>query len=339
MANPFLNIFSGALGEANTQRQNTQQLQQALQTLVLQKQLQAKIRQMFDPEAQFRNQIMKLISGQGGGQPGMGQPTLQPQQPSLQSIISQMPQDRQPAMSLPSGGIGDVQGRPVDLAAALSRTQAQPQTQSFGQQPSSAGGFRPTGFSYGGFTFENPEEKMRMKVEEVKALREARGPTPAEQWNKIRIQNEDKVNKQKSESVKNSASGALQTIAEIEKRMGSFGLFGDLPSIPGTQRKNWEVNINKLVAENVLKVMNDLKTASRTGATGFGQLSNKELDLLKDASTALKRSLNPKDAQRYIDQIKKSMNKIIEEQGDGVPSGQSDGQQGGTGQSFQYLWQ
>ena len=78
MANPFLNIFSGALGEANTQRQNTQQLQQALQTLVFQ----AKIRQMFDPEAQFRNQIMKLISGQGGGQPGMGQPTLQPQQPS-----------------------------------------------------------------------------------------------------------------------------------------------------------------------------------------------------------------------------------------------------------------
>ena len=77
MANPFFNIFSGALGEANTQRQNTQQLQQALQTLVFQ----AKIKQMFDPEAQFRQQMMSMFQGQGGGQI--------PQQPIQQGGIGQ----------------------------------------------------------------------------------------------------------------------------------------------------------------------------------------------------------------------------------------------------------
>jgi len=143
MANPFLNIFSGALGEANTQRQNTQQLQQALQTLVLQKQLE----NMFAQQQQKQNfENYQKYSGMfgGGGQPSMPQP--QTSQPSLQDIISQMPQDRQPAMSTGMagsynpgavGGIGDIQGRPVDLASALSRSQGQPQSQpqTFQRQP------------------------------------------------------------------------------------------------------------------------------------------------------------------------------------------------------------
>lgn len=311
MANPFLNIFSGALGEANTQRTNTQQLQQALQSMILE----AKLKQMYDPEAQFRQQIMGMINGGQGGQP---QPNAQPISPalSLQNIPGA-------AMSLPSGGIGDVRGRPIDLGSALSRIQQQPQVQPQPGQITTGGGFRPTGFTYGGFTFENPQEKLRMEVERTKALKEARSPTSAEQWNEIRIQNEKRTNETKSRVVKDSALAALGTIGEIEKNMGSFGLWGGLPSIPGTQRKNWEVNINKLISESVLKVMNDMKQASRTGATGFGQLSNKELGLLQDAATALKRTLSPEDAARYLGQIKESMNKILREQ----PSGQSIGQE------------
>lgn len=300
--------------------------------------VEAKLKQMFDPEAQFRQQIMGLISGGGqGGRPSIGQPPSQ--QPSLQDIFSQMPREQQPAMSLASGGMGDVQGRPIDLSA-LSRMQTQPQAQPQGQQLPSAGGFRPTGFSYGGFTFENPEEKLRMEVEKVKALKAARGQTPAEQWNGIRIQNEERTNKLKADAVKDSASETLKTIGEIKKKMGSFGLTGGLPSIPGTARMNWEVNINKLTSEMVLRTMNNLKQASRTGATGFGALSDRELGILQNAATSLKRTLSPEDAQRYIADIEESMNKILMEQTSEQPAMQSLGQpaQQGSG-SFSYLWE
>lgn len=140
MANPFLNIFSGALEEANTQRGNNQQLMQALQTLLFQKNLEQNLAQQ-QQQRNFEN--YRKYSGMfgGGGFPADGQPISQAPQPSLQNFFSQMPKEQQPAMSLPSGGIGDVQGRPIDLAAALSRIQAQlqaqpPQTQGQGgQQP------------------------------------------------------------------------------------------------------------------------------------------------------------------------------------------------------------
>lgn len=137
MTNPFLNIFSGALGEANTQRLNNQQLQQALQTILFQKQIEQDLAQA-QQKRNFEN-YQKYSEMFGSGFPGGGQSIPQATQPSLQNIFSQAPKEQQPMMSLPSGGVGNAQGQPIDLAAVLNRIQmqgqsSQPQAQQ-GQQP------------------------------------------------------------------------------------------------------------------------------------------------------------------------------------------------------------
>lgn len=127
------------------------------------------------------------------------------------------------------------------------------------------------------------------------------------------LEDRDRANKANSEMVTQSAQDMLSTISEVEKGIGNFGLTGSLPSIPGTSRANWEANVNKLTASKVLNLIQSMKEASKTGATGFGALSEKELRVLQDASTALNRNLSPKDAQKYIDQIKELSQKVLSE--------------------------
>jgi hypothetical protein len=120
-----------------------------------------------------------------------------------------------------------------------------------------------------------------------------------------------KISEQQSQFVRDSAQDMLNTIGEVEKGMNYFGLTGGLPSIPGSERKNWEVNINKLLSGKIIDLMTNMKQASKTGATGFGQLSEKELAVLQQASTALKRDLSSKDARRYLEGMKQNLQKIL----------------------------
>ena len=70
--------------------------------------------------------------------------------------------------------------------------------------------------------------------------------------------------------------------------------------------------------------MTKMKEASKTGATGFGQLSEKELKVLKEASTALKKIMNPKDAQRYLDKMEFMLQRIVSGNSDNEFSQMSD---------------
>jgi len=133
--------------------------------------------------------------------------------------------------------------------------------------------------------------------------------------------------KKATDLVTTSAQDTLSTIGEIEKGMGFFGPLGNIPSLyaPSTlnllddktygQRKNWEANVNKLKGKLVLEIMNNMKSASKTGATGFGQLNKEELTLLKDSANALSKTLVPEDAKRYINQIKVLAKKVLEDKG------------------------
>jgi hypothetical protein len=119
-----------------------------------------------------------------------------------------------------------------------------------------------------------------------------------------------KTTEDKGQIVKQNALDTLETIKEVEKDIDRFGFTGPIPAIPGTAKVNWEANVNKLLAGKVLDVMTKMKEASKTGATGFGQLSNKELAVLQQASTALKKSLPPKEAQRYLNDMKAALKKV-----------------------------
>jgi hypothetical protein len=93
--------------------------------------------------------------------------------------------------------------------------------------------------------------------------------------------------------------------------MEYFGVTGPVPAMPGSDKVNWRANFDRLVSNLVLDVMKKMKETSKTGSTGFGQLSNKELSVLQNAASALKVTLKKEDAQRYLNQIKESAQRIL----------------------------
>jgi len=157
-------------------------------------------------------------------------------------------------------------------------------------------------------------------------------PNVAQQ--KFNLAKEEKTKQQDTESefIRNSAEETLGTIAEVEKGLKYFGAVGEVPTLNpwGFERKNWEANINKLLSGKIVALITDMKKASKTGATGFGQLSEKEGQILREASTALKRNLSPQDAQKYINIIKKSVQKIMQRNSEGNISAE------GTNQNSDY---
>lgn len=141
--------------------------------------------------------------------------------------------------------------------------------------------------------------------------------------NKRKVEGEQRQQDDASEFIKESALDALSTISEVEQGIGHFGLTGQLPSIPGTSRAKWEANVNKLLSGKVIALMSEMKRVSKTGASGFGQLSQKELLVLQEASTALKRSLSPDDAQQILTEMKMKLRKVAQSEMGGAAGASS----------------
>ena len=121
----------------------------------------------------------------------------------------------------------------------------------------------------------------------------------------------EKVNLNKSNMVKASATATLKSIGKIKAQSKEFGVFGNLPSIPGKERTIWENNVKKLTADLVINLMAEMKSASQTGATGFGQLNEKELQLLIDGATTLKRDIPEEEALNLLNDMENIANKVL----------------------------
>jgi hypothetical protein len=143
---------------------------------------------------------------------------------------------------------------------------------------------------------------------------------------KFEVEQEEKNRKlkEKSDFVIQQAQDKLNTIAEVKKGIekGYFGLYGVLPAVPGTEKYTWQSNIDKLLSGKMIELMTQMKEASKTGATGFGQLSEKEGQILRDASTALKRGLAPQEAQKLLTNMETILQKVVS--GTQQPQGQGD---------------
>jgi hypothetical protein len=144
---------------------------------------------------------------------------------------------------------------------------------------------------------------------------EERGRSVEERKFQMEKGEKDKQLEVRSNFVKESALGSLKTIGEVEKGINYFGAVGKVPTLNpwGYERKNWEANVNKLLSGKIIELMTTMKEASKTGATGFGQLSNKELAVLRDSATALNKGLSPTDAQGYLNDMKVILNKVAGE--------------------------
>lgn len=122
-----------------------------------------------------------------------------------------------------------------------------------------------------------------------------------------------------TEYIRSTAQDTLDTIGDIEKGIGHFGLTGKIPSVPGTDRYVWQSNINKLLSGKMIDLMTKMKEASKTGATGFGQLSEKEGQILRDASTALNRGMPSTEAQKILNKMKIPLQKILSREKSNIP--------------------
>lgn len=122
-----------------------------------------------------------------------------------------------------------------------------------------------------------------------------------------------------TEQVIGTAQDMLDTIQKVKNGIKYFGPYGDvgtrLTSLGGAidykDRSEWENNVNKLLSAKVVDQIMSMKNASKTGATGFGQLSEKEGQLLREASTALKRTTDKTAAAGYLDTMEKIYQKIL----------------------------
>jgi hypothetical protein len=187
-----------------------------------------------------------------------------------------------------------------DIAAAVREQDPQKQLQAIME----------VGAKYNGFM--GMDKQINTYINALGKVRSNSKSTIAEQKFGAEQKAKDIKQQQQEDMLFDSAEQTLSTIAEIEKGLKYFGAMGDLPPYPAEYgKKNWLANVNRLKDKLVVDLMLKLKSASPTGSTGFGQLSEKEGMRLENAATALNKGLKEEDAQRYLNQIKAGAEKIL----------------------------
>ena len=159
----------------------------------------------------------------------------------------------------------------------------------------------------------------------------------AEEKSRLKIEKDAEKEKARNDVFRADMEENLRSVRIIRKGIKYFGPMGDLPSIltPSGllttadsalggqlakntdvdenygERKQWESEFQRLISQRIIDLMGEMKRVSQTGATGFGQLSNKELGVLREASTALTRGMMPKEAAYYLDEMERIYSKVL----------------------------
>lgn len=128
------------------------------------------------------------------------------------------------------------------------------------------------------------------------------------------------------------AQNSIDTINTLlsPDKLKYFGAAGEIvPPLPMEySKKDWEANYEYITSKNIVSLINEMKSQSRTGATGFGQLNREELKVLMNASQKLRKGLDEKTAAKYLNEMKHSFQKILDRERNGYP-----GEQAGQNQS------
>ncbi len=159
---------------------------------------------------------------------------------------------------------------------------------------------------------------------------------------KQKLEDAKRAQANSEQEIRDNAQQNLESISEAKKGAKFFGPMGDVPSrfAPSSlplvggltmgdpklkgeygDRANWEANINQLLSQKVVDLLTKMKQASKTGATGFGQLSDKEGAILRQASTALNKQLPPDVALKYLNEMEKINQRILSGGNSQTPDG------------------
>jgi hypothetical protein len=124
------------------------------------------------------------------------------------------------------------------------------------------------------------------------------------------------------EAIRNQTQGVLDLInneildktdslrPEIRAATG-WSSYNPKGILPESEIRKGTAALNRLKAVRVVELIGELKAQSRTGATGFGQLSDKERLLLQDAASKLDTDLDEGTLNAEIVRIKGLLNKIM----------------------------
>ncbi len=233
--------------------------------------------------------------------PGMREEAMGQAMPSIPSQYKQTAFNPQGAKSIPAG-------MKIPLGAGMEYNSPQPDlfTQLQNYQNLKGTGVLPEGMDITGVSGKNIQIGTDIPKQKFQAKQ-------AEKQTQLQ---------EKSNFIINQAQDSLDTIAEIKKGIGNFGAFGQLVPkevMPGTPYYTWQTNVDKLLSGKMIDLMTQMKEASKTGATGFGQLSEKEGQILREASTAIKKGLNPDQAMKELNKLESALKKVIQKK-----SGQGD---------------
>jgi hypothetical protein len=115
------------------------------------------------------------------------------------------------------------------------------------------------------------------------------------------------------------ASGAYDSLDKITDTIkpGTTGLAGWAASkVPGTPAYSLRTNIEQAQSQIELYVMSSLKQISGSGSTGFGQLSEKEGQVMQDAFGTLRQAQSPEEIKAAITNIQASLRRFQKIVGD-----------------------
>lgn len=107
-----------------------------------------------------------------------------------------------------------------------------------------------------------------------------------------------------------AASADFDTIEDnIDKAMGETGAFSSgvaarTSFIGGTPAANLKARLTTIASNNVLGVITQLKELSKTGSTGFGQLSDREGTLIQSKLAAVDQSTSPSFLKQALSDLK-----------------------------------
>jgi hypothetical protein len=135
------------------------------------------------------------------------------------------------------------------------------------------------------------------------------------------------------DSIREQAQGALEEIKDVlgdddnltPAGARAVGKSSVANWVPTTKGYAGAASINRVKAQRVLSLIGEMKAQSKTGATGFGNMSNKDLATLERAATKLDTGLDEETFKKEMIRIRTLLRKVMEEDGAEQPERDSPG--------------
>ena len=160
-------------------------------------------------------------------------------------------------------------------------------------------------------SIDKSKEQRALKKEEVAEKKELKAARGAYNSAKDVISGID--NLLKEESVKSKITGEVKNQPRYAKAVGSIqGRLAER-ALPGLEEAfGISQEIKTLLAQKALGTITQMKQASRTGATGFGAMNEKELSLIEADIASLDPRLSDKAFGESLKRIRKRMQRVMD---------------------------